>query len=95
VSSYPITGQNRIQDIPVRPTSHKGENMKKLIQVSLMLVLAIALLVGHFQVGLGSDLSPTADSCRVGWNTRAGSCVLEVSTPKVPAIQPNSVGWNG
>ena len=69
--------------------------MKKLIQVSIMLVLAIALLVGHFQVGLGSDLPPTVDSCRVGWNTRAGNCVPAVPTPKVPVIQPNSVGWNG
>jgi hypothetical protein len=69
--------------------------MKKFIQISMMLVLAIALLVGHFQVGLGSDLPPTADSCRVGWNTRVGNCVSAVPTPKVPIIHPNGVGWNG
>ena len=68
--------------------------MKKLIQVSIVLTLAIALLVGHFQIGLRGDLPSTADSCRVGWNTRAGNCVPALPTPKVPVNHPN-VGWNG
>jgi hypothetical protein len=69
--------------------------MKKLIQVSIVLTLAFALLVGHFQIGLGGDLPPTADSCRVGWNTRAGQCVPVAPNLKAPIVNPNSVGWNG
>lgn len=67
--------------------------MKKLLQISIVLVLAFALIVGLFQIGIGSELPTAAHSCRVGWNTRANNCLALVSSPKVPGRMPQ-VGWN-
>lgn len=68
--------------------------MKKLIQISVILVLAIALVVGLFQIGIGSEIPMASKSCRVGWNTRASSCLALGIGVKVPIDRPD-VGWNG
>lgn len=67
--------------------------MKKLLQISIILVLALALIVGLFQIGIGSELSTAGNSCRVGWNTRVGNCLAVAPDPKVPNRIPR-VGWN-
>ena len=67
--------------------------MKKLLQISIVLVLALALIVGLFQIGIGSELSTAAKSCRVGWNTRAPSCLALGIGVGGPIYMPN-VGWN-
>ena len=70
--------------------------MKKLLQISIVLVLALALIVGLFQIGIGSEL-PTAGNphpCRVGWNTRNGSC-LALGIGVGGTIYMPNVGWNG
>lgn len=67
--------------------------MKRLLQISILLVLALALIVGLFQIGMGPELSSTGSTCRVGWNTRAGSCLALGTVPWLPGILPQ-VGWN-
>ena len=67
--------------------------MKKLLQISIVLVLALALIVGLFQIGIGSELPTAGNSCRVGWNTRAGNCLALGPSPNVPTRMPR-VGWN-
>jgi len=67
--------------------------MKKLIQVSIVITLALVLIVGLLQIGIGSEQLVGGSSCRVGWNTRTGTCLALVSYPKPPVFQPN-VGWN-
>ena len=65
--------------------------MKKLIQVSIVLTLALILIVGLLQIG--GDLSQAAKSCRVGWNGRAVTCL---ALAPIPGIQPRpEIGWNG
>lgn len=65
--------------------------MKKLIQVSLVLILALALIVGLVQIG--GDALQAANSCRVGWNGRATNCLALVP---ISAMQPKPrAGWNG
>ena len=67
--------------------------MKKLLQISIVLVLALALIVGLFQIGIGSDLPSASTACRVGWNTRTGSCLALRIGVRGPIFIPN-VGWN-
>lgn len=65
--------------------------MKKLIQVSILFVLALALIVGLLQIG--GDVPQAAKSCRVGWNGRPAHCLV---LAPMPGIQPKpQVGWNG
>jgi hypothetical protein len=70
--------------------------MKKFIQISILLVLAIALIIGLFQIGIGSELAQagSGSACRVGWNTRTRPCLALGTGLKGPILQPN-VGWNG
>lgn len=68
--------------------------MKKLLQISIVLILAFALIVGLFQIGAGSELTTARNTCRVGWNTRAGSCLALGTRAGGPIYMPN-VGWNG
>lgn len=67
--------------------------MKKLIQVSLVLVLAIAITGGPFQVAGSGPLAGGGNDCRVGWNTGAGTCPAVAPLYKGPGIKP-LVGWN-
>jgi len=67
--------------------------MKKLLQISIVLVLALALIVGLFQIGIGSELPVAGSACRVGWNTRTGSCLALGIGVGGPIFMPN-VGWN-
>jgi hypothetical protein len=68
--------------------------MKRLLQISILLVLAFALIVGMLQIGIGSELPTAGTACRVGWNGRATSCLALVPSPSLPVIRP-MVGWNG
>ena len=68
--------------------------MKKFIQISIMLVLAIALIIGLFPIGIGSEFPQAGSPCRVGWNTRTGTCLALGTGLNGPIMQPN-VGWNG
>jgi hypothetical protein len=70
------------------------KKMKKLIQVSIVLVVALALIVGLFQIGIGSELPQAANPCRVGWNTRNPHCLALGTGLESPILRPN-VGWNG
>jgi len=67
--------------------------MKKFLQISIVLVLALALIVGLFQIGIGSELPTAGTACRVGWNTRTGSCLALGIGVGGPIYMPN-VGWN-
>jgi len=68
--------------------------MKKLIQVSIVLVLAISLIFGLLQVADGSSPAGSGGNpCRVGWNSRNPSCLVGTTWYKNPGIQPY-VGWN-
>jgi hypothetical protein len=68
--------------------------MKKLLQISIVLVLALALIIGLFQIGIGGELPTAGNSCHVGSNTTTNSCLALLPSPKVPgSIQ--RVGWNG
>ena len=67
--------------------------MKKLIQISIVLVIAFALIVGLFQVAGGSSLAGGGNACRVGWNTRTGACLAVAPSYEGPGIKP-LVGWN-
>jgi len=68
--------------------------MRKLIQVSLVLVVALALIIGLFQVADGNSLAGSGGaSCRVGWNTRNGACYVAVTHHQGPDFKPY-VGWN-
>jgi len=68
--------------------------MKRLIQISIVLVLALALIVGLFQIGIGSELATAGNACRVGWNTRTGTCLADAI--RFPGSDPMpNVGWNG
>lgn len=67
--------------------------MKKLVQISIVIALALVLIVGLLQIGSVSDQFAGGSSCRVGWNTRTGTCLALLSYPKPPVFQPN-VGWN-
>jgi hypothetical protein len=68
--------------------------MKRLLQISILLVLAFALIVGMLQIGLGSELPTAGSACRVGWNGRATSCLVLGPSLKGPVMSPQ-VGWNG
>jgi len=68
--------------------------MKKLIQVSIVLFLAITLIVGPLQVAGDNMLASGGNACRVGWNTRTGTCLAIAPLYQGPVIRPN-VGWNG
>ena len=74
-------------------TFSKGQKMKKLLQISVVLVLALALIVGLFQIGIGSELPSASTACRVGWNTRTGTCLALGIGVGGPIYMPN-VGWN-
>jgi hypothetical protein len=67
--------------------------MKRLLQISILLVLAFALIVGMLQIGIGSELPTAGNTCRVGWNSRAGSCLALGVSLKNPVRSPQ-VGWN-
>jgi len=71
----------------------KDKKMKKLLQISIVLVLALALIIGLFQIGIGSELPSARNACRVGWNTRTGSCLALGIGDGGPIYMP-SVGWN-
>ena len=71
----------------------KDKKMKKLLQISIVLVLALALIIGLFQIGIGSELPSARNACRVGWNTRTGSCLALGIDVGGPIYMP-SVGWN-
>jgi hypothetical protein len=71
----------------------KDKTMKKLLQISIILVLALALIVGLFQIGIGTELPTASNACRVGWNTRTGSCLALGIKVDGPIFMPN-VGWN-
>jgi len=66
--------------------------MKKLLQISIVLVLALALIVGLFQIGIGSELPTAGSACRVDWNTGTGSCLALGIGVGGPIFMPN-VGW--
>ncbi|MGZ9164327.1 MAG: hypothetical protein ACXW4U_04045 [Anaerolineales bacterium] len=68
--------------------------MKKLIQVSIVLFLAITLIVGPLQVAGDNMLASGGNACRVGWNTRTGTCLDIAPLYEGPGIKP-LVGWNG
>ena len=68
--------------------------MKKLLQISIVLVLAVALIVGLFQIGIGSELAAAGNSCHVGGNTTTNNCLAVESSPKVPGSMQR-VGWHG
>ena len=67
--------------------------MKKLIQISIVLVIAFALILGLFQVTGGGALAGGGNACRVGWNTRTGTCLVTAPLYQGPGIKP-LVGWN-
>lgn len=67
--------------------------MKKLIQVSIVLVLAIALIVGLLQVAGGNTLAGGGNACRVGWNSRTGTCLAVAPLYQGPGVKP-LIGWN-
>jgi len=67
--------------------------MKKLIQISIILVIAFALIAGPFQVAGGNTLASGGNACRVGWNTRTGTCLAVPPIYEGPVIKP-LVGWN-
>jgi len=71
----------------------KDKKMKKLLQISIVLVLALVLIVGLFQIGIGSELPSARNACRVGWNTRTGNCLALGIGVGGPIYMP-SVGWN-
>jgi hypothetical protein len=68
--------------------------MKRLLQISIVLVLALALIVGLFQYTATIDLSTAGGSCRVGWNGRTSNCLTLALAQKLPGPMPQ-VGWNG
>jgi len=65
--------------------------MKKLIQISLVIVVTFALVFGLFMYPDNGLLA--AGSCRVGWNTRTGSCLADSIWLPGSGYTPN-VGWN-
>ena len=65
--------------------------MKKLIQVSIVLVLALALIIGLLQIS--GDAPQAARSCRVGWNGRTENCL--VLAPTLGFRPKSEVGWSG
>ena len=67
--------------------------MKKLLQISIVLVLALALIVGLFQIGIGAELPTAKNPCRVGWNTKTGNC-LALGIDVGGTIYMPNVGWN-
>jgi hypothetical protein len=67
--------------------------MKRLLQISIVLVLALALIVGLFQYTATSELAATGSSCRVGWNSRTTNCSTLALLQKLPGPMPQ-VGWN-
>ena len=68
--------------------------MKKLIQISIVLVIAFALILGLFQVAdVGALAGGGGNACRVGWNTRTGTCLVVAPLYQGPGIKP-LVGWN-
>lgn len=68
--------------------------MKKLLQISIVLVLALALIIGLFQIGIGSELVTVGNSCHVDGNITTNNCLAVLSSPKVPGSMQR-VGWNG
>lgn len=71
--------------------------MKKFVRLFLTATLAIALLLGLFQVVTGDSISGPARTC-VGWNCRsisstadAPQTALAITLP--PLVRP-LVGWN-
>jgi hypothetical protein len=67
--------------------------MKRLLQITMVLVLALALIVGLFQHIAISELATSGSSCRVGWNGRTSNCITLALSSKLPGpIQ--QVGWN-
>lgn len=72
----------------------KGEKMKKFIQVSLVVVVSLALVFGLLLYTDGNSLAGGGvNSCRVGWNTRTGSCLASKIWFPGDDNMPN-VGWN-
>ena len=68
--------------------------MKKLIQILLVLVVTVTLVFGLLQFTKGSSLAGGGNnSCRVGWNSRTGSCLA--ARTGFPGDDPMpAVGWN-
>jgi hypothetical protein len=68
--------------------------MKRPIRISIVLVIAFALIVGLFQVADGSSLrGGGGKACRVGWNTRTSTCLVIAPLYEGLGIKP-LVGWN-
>lgn len=67
--------------------------MKRLLQITIVLVLALALIVGLFQYVAISERSSASGSCRVGWNGRTSNCLTLALVQKLPGPMPQ-VGWN-
>jgi len=68
--------------------------MKKLIQISLVIVVSLALVFGLLLYTDGGSLTGGGgNSCRVGWNTRTGTCLAGKIWFPGDDKMPN-VGWN-
>ena len=66
--------------------------MKKFIQISIVLIVAVALVIGLLQNWTGSELPMSGNACRVGWNTRTDHC-LALGPGSGAPVKP-TVGWN-
>jgi hypothetical protein len=68
--------------------------MKKLIQILLVLVVTVTLVFGLLQFTAGSSPAVGGNtSCRVGWNSRTGTCLAGLIRLPGDGYMPN-VGWN-
>jgi hypothetical protein len=67
--------------------------MKRLLQITIVLVLALALIIGLFPHIAISELSSAGSSCRVGWNGRTSNCITLALSSKLPG-PIYQVGWN-
>jgi hypothetical protein len=68
--------------------------MKKLIQILLVLVVTVTLVFGLLQFTAGSSPAVGGNTaCRVGWNSRTGTCLAGIIQLPGDGYMPN-VGWN-
>ena len=77
-------------------------NMKKFLQISILVILALALVFSVFTVTAASSEMAAGKICpSVGWNSRSGSCALGALQSlqglayfKLPPPPTPQVGWN-
>jgi hypothetical protein len=70
-----------------RANFSQEKKMKRLIQISIVLILALILIVGLIQFTEGNALARGGNVCRVGWNSRTDACLAS-------GKDACRVGWN-